>query len=74
MYTQEILGLCFSKSGVRLSRDFIDKSLKLLRDTNEISVHKFMRAMGCIIWAMITTIRSPLAADYPSALLWGRIP
>jgi hypothetical protein len=67
--SQEILGLCFSKAGVRLSRDFVEKALKLLRDTNEISVHKFMRAMGCIIWAMITTIRSPLAAAYPLLLL-----
>ena len=67
--SQEILGLCFSKRGVRLSRAFVEKALTLLRDTSEIVVQKLMRAMGCIIWAMITTIRSPLAADYPLLLL-----
>lgn len=63
--TNEILGMSFAPRGVCLSRSFQEKALHLLRDREQITTHHIMQLMGCVMWANITTIRRPLAADYP---------
>ena len=63
--SNEVLGLVFSPKGVRLSRGFVEKALTALRNASTITGRKWATAMGCIIWATITTIRTPLASCYP---------
>ena len=70
--SNEVLGLNFSKTGVCLARDFIEKSLGHLRPRETMTAHQVAKMMGCIIWASITTIRVPLACFHPLLRLLQR--
>jgi hypothetical protein len=67
--SNEILGLVFSPAGVKLARDFVEKALSALRPSATTTGRRWATTMGCVIWATITTIRSPLSGCYPMLLL-----
>ena len=63
--SRQVLGLSFSPSGVCLARDFVEKAMERLRDRESMTSIEVMQAMGCVMWAMITTIRHPLSETFP---------
>ena len=63
--SNQVLGLVFSPSGVKLAREFIEKALSVLRPSTTITGRRWATTMGCVIWAAITTIREPLSGCYP---------
>ena len=63
--SNQILGLSFAPSGVCLAREFVEKALYRLREQDEMQALEAMQMMGCVMWASITTIRTPLSETYP---------